>query len=183
MLEFEKSFPGNQESQAVARQQAERDIDQIRRDVYDSHRHRAYSLAFYMSGNEMTAEKLLARCFTRAFAGKAEPDGGDVDAALLVELQEDGLVGEIAPRGMPEVRCGNPVGGNILRTDLEEALRELPAAERLIFLLGDVEGYPAGKIAALTGRTEAEISRGLLGARVRLLAVVSEIRKKRENAA
>jgi RNA polymerase sigma-70 factor (ECF subfamily) len=183
LLEFEKSVLGNQEPQAVARQQAERNIDQIRRDVYDSHRHRAYSLAYYMTGNEVTAEGLLARCFTRAFAGKVEPDGGDVDLALLAELREDGLLAEIAPRGLPPVQLDGTAGGNLLRTDLEEALRELPAAERLIFLLGDVEGYSAGRIAALTGRTEAEIAQGLMGARLRLRAAVAEMRKKREDAA
>jgi DNA-directed RNA polymerase specialized sigma24 family protein len=62
-------------------------------------------------------------------------------------------------------------------------LRELPAAERLIFLLGDVEGYPAAKIAELTGRPQAEIARGLMGVRIRLREAVASIQDKRESAA
>lgn len=136
-----------------------------------------------MTGNEMTAENLLAGCFTRAFAAKDEPDGRDVDAALLEELRKQGILGEIEVRGMPEVRAGAAGAGNILRTDLEEALRELPAAERLIFLLGDVEGYPAAKIAELTGRPQAEIARGLMGVRIRLREAVASVQDKRESAA
>ena len=183
MREFEPSIPGSQEPTAIARQSVHRHIDQIRRDVYDSHRHRAYSVAYYMTGNEMEAEDLLARCFTRVFRSKKVPDGGDVDASLLEELRTDGVVGEIALRGMPEAEAGLGSGDNIRRTDLEEALRELPAAERLVFLLSDVEGYQAAKIAQLTGRPEEEIARGVMAARLRLRQAIAAIRKKREDAA
>lgn len=183
MLDFEKSILGNQGPQAVARQRSERSIDQIQRDIYDSHRHRVFALAYYMTGNEVTAEDLLARCFTRAFTSKAQPDGSDVDQSLLAVLRNDGLLGAMELRGMPEIRTAMESGGNILRTDLEEALQELPAAERLIFLLSDVEGYRAAKIAALTGRAEPEIARALMGVRLRLREAVAAIRKKRESAA
>lgn len=168
---------------AVARQRSERSIDQIRRDVYDSHRHRVYSLAYYMAGNEVIAEDLLARCFTRAFLRTKVPDGGDVDGALLAELRDDGLLGTMELRGMPEAGSLPGLSTNILRTDLEEALQELPAPERLIFLLSDVEGYGAGKIAELTGGAKAEIGRALMGVRLRLREAVAVKRKQREDAA
>lgn len=136
-----------------------------------------------MTGNEVAAEELLARCFTRAFRLKEVPEGGDVDGSLLEELRSDGVVGEIVPRGLPEAGIAPGMGENIRRTDMEEALRELPAAERLIFLLSDVEGYPAARIAELTGRPEAEIRQGVMGARLRLRQAIAEIRKKREEAA
>ena len=183
MLEFGKSVLGNLGPQAVATQRAEKNIDQIRRDVYDSHRHRVYALAYYMTGDELSAEDLLARCFTRAFAGKEAPDGADVDASLLAELRRDGVLGEIELREAPEVGVSGAAGGNILRTDLEEAVRGLPAGERLVFLLSDVEGYSAARVAALTGRREAEIARAVLGARLRLREATAAARKKREASA
>lgn len=136
-----------------------------------------------MTGNELAAEDLLVRCFTRAFASRKVPEGGDVDASLLEELRRDGVLGEIELRGMPEAGSGLQAGANLRRTDLEEALRELPAAERLIFLLSDVEGYRAAKIAELTGRPEGEIARGLLATRLRVRQAVAALQKKREDAA
>lgn len=182
MLDFEKSILGTQEPKTVARQQSDRSIDQIRRDIYDSHRHRAYSLAYYMTGNEVSAEDLLVRCFQRAFASRPEPDGGDVDRSLLAELREDGLLGAMELRGMPEARAGSVGGGNLLRTDLEEALQQLPASERLIFLLSDVEGYGAARIAELTGHAEQELRRAVMGVRLRLREAVAAVREKRERA-
>ncbi|MGC8548312.1 MAG: RNA polymerase sigma factor [Acidobacteriaceae bacterium] len=181
MLEFKNSILGNQEAKAVATQRSERSIDQIRRDVYNSHRHRVYALAYYMTGDEMTAEAMLASCFTQAFSSKAEPDAGDVDKSLLGALREDGVLGEMEWRPMPMVDAGAATG-NILRTDMEEALRELPAAERLIFLLSDVEGYSAAKIASLAGRPEREITVAVMAVRLRLREAIAAIRKKREAA-
>jgi RNA polymerase sigma-70 factor (ECF subfamily) len=182
LLDFEKLMFGTQGPKTASRQQFDRSIDQIRRDIYDSHRHRAYSLAYYMTGDEVSAEDLLVRCFTRAFASRPEPDGGDVDRSLLAELRADGLLGEMELRGMPEVKAGSVGGGNLLRTDLEEALQELPASERLIFLLSDVEGYGAAKIAELTGHAEQDLRRAVMGVRLRLREAVAVLREKRERA-
>ena len=181
MLEFKNSILGNQEAKAVATQRSERSIDQIRRDVYNSHRHRVYALAYYMTGDEITAETMLARCFTQAFLSKAEPDASDVDESLLGALREDGVLGEMEWRPMPKVDAGAATG-NILRTDMEEALRELPAAERLIFLLSDVEGYSAAKIASLAGRPEREIAIAVIAVRLRMRETIAAIRKQREAA-
>ncbi len=176
-------MPGDYEPRAIARQSANRDIGQVRRDVYDSHRHRIFALAYYLTGNELEAEDLLARCFTRVFEHRPEPDGADVDRSLLEELRADGVLGELEMRDMPEAGAGLQAEGNILRTDLEEALREVPAAERLIFLLSDVEGYSAAAIAELMGRGEDEIAHSLMGARLRLRLAVAKLQKKRGQAA
>lgn len=181
MLEFEKSVLGYRKVNTVASQRSERNIDQIRRDIYDSHRHRVYAIAYYMTGNELTAEEMLGRCFTHAFISKTEPDAGDVDQSLLGVLREDGLLGEMEWRPMPQVSI-QAAAGNILRTDMEEALRELSAPERLIFLLSDVEGYPAAKIAALTGRPEREIAVAVMAARLRVREAIAAIQRKREAA-
>ena len=45
--------------------------------IYNQHRHKVYSLAFWMTGNELTAEQMAASTFLRAFsygdAPRAEP--------------------------------------------------------------------------------------------------------------
>lgn len=183
MLDFEHSVLGSQGPRATARQSAERNIDQIRRDVYESHRHRTFALAYYMTGNELEAEDLLARCFTRTFAAKRVPDGRDVDESLLKELQAAGIWGELESRSLPTERTALNARENVLRTDLEEALRDLPPAERLIFLLSDVEGYRAAAIASLLEKPETEISHALMSARLRLRQAIALLQKKREDAA
>ena len=45
-------------------------------EIFDQNRHRLYSLAFWMTGNEFRAEGLLERAFVRAFAGSHEPSHG-----------------------------------------------------------------------------------------------------------
>ena len=183
LLDFKHFILRSPEPKEISRQRADRNIDQIRRDVYDSHHHRAYALAYYMTGNELAAEDLLARCFTRAFVDKEVPDGGDVDRSLLEELRTDGVLGELEMSRMPEAGAGLQAGANILRTDIEEALGELPSAERLIFLLSDVEGYRAAAIAELLGRPEAEIARSLMAARLRLRQALAGLQQKRGHAA
>ena len=41
--------------------------------IYGEHCHRIYSLAFWMTDNELTAEQLSCNTFLRAFALSAEP--------------------------------------------------------------------------------------------------------------
>lgn len=183
MLDFKHTFLRSPAPNEVARQKAERNIDQIRRDVYNSHHHRAYALAYYMTGNELEAEDLLARCFTRAFEEKEVPEGGDVDRSLLEELRTDGVLDELETGRMPEAGAGLQSDAAILRTDMEEALRELPSAERMIFLLSDVEGYRTAAIAELLGCPVTEIARSLMAARLRLRQIVAGLQQKRGHAA
>lgn len=150
------------------------------RDIFDSHRHRAFALAYYMTGNEVEAEQILTSTFVRAFRDAQEPEGRDVDAALLEELrQRSHLHLETASNGgdLPAV-SGDSVAEladrNVKRTDLEEAMRDLPPVERLLFLLRDVEGYTPATIAELLKMQEAEVKRGLFTARLRLRRILAE---------
>lgn len=163
------------------RQQAPRRLEDRRRDVYDSHRHRVFSVSFYMTGSEMEAESILQDTFVRAFHAADEPDQAIVDGALVEQLAERV---DFADEGLPIPASGNlPCGRNILRTDLEEALRCLPALERLVFLLMDVEGYPASRVAELLRKTNAEIFRTAITARLRLRTELALMRQDDEQAA
>jgi DNA-directed RNA polymerase specialized sigma24 family protein len=54
------------------------------REVYASNRHRVYSLAFWMTDNELAAEELMSEVFLRAFRMTASPTGETVDRALIL---------------------------------------------------------------------------------------------------
>src|SRR5207248_10701066 len=80
-------------------QHAERtSIDQYK-DVFEGNRHRVYSLSFYMTGNELTAEEVITGTFCWAFAISANPNPETVDRALVTELRE------LTPIGHPTFQC------------------------------------------------------------------------------
>jgi RNA polymerase sigma-70 factor, ECF subfamily len=182
LFDLEKQILGEQSAQVVATQAATQSLEQRQRDIYDSHRHRAYALAYYMTGNEVEAEQILVQAFTRAFAADAAPDARGIDQALLQELRAAGAMPETeAPP--PPVATEAANRGNIRRTELEEALRTLPATERLVFLLHDVEGYSPAAIAPLVGSPAAQVNRTLIYARIRLRQALSGGQLSRREAA
>jgi len=142
--------------------------------VYNEHCHRIYSLAFWMTDNELTAEQLSANVFLRAFSGNASPRTEQIDQAFLAEIREITTLGTLTLNCAvaPESRS---VYGNIKRVHLERAVVQLPATERLIFLLHDVEGYQHQKIARLLGIDENEAQFGLHQARVQIRELVSQM--------
>ena len=177
LFDLEKHFNG-----VAAKQMAPQRLEDRQRDVYESHRHRVFSVSFYMTGNEMEAEEILTDTFVRAFGAAPEPDHQIVDNALVEELRERLPVedGEVLP--LP-ANTFVSVGRNILRTDMEEAIRCLPAQERLIFLLTDVEGYPAKRVSELLQLNESEVFRTSIRARMRLRAELAAMREQSERAA
>src|SRR5436853_5045976 len=57
-------------------------------EIYDENCHRIYSLAFWMTGNELVAEQLSANTFLRAFAMLNSPTQDQIDRAFLAEVRE-----------------------------------------------------------------------------------------------
>ena len=136
-------------------------------EVFEENRHRLYSLAFYMSGNELVAEELMVNTFCRAFACSPDPDVETIDRALVTELRE------LMPLGALTLECApaaDVVGlrRNTKRVELEAAVAQLPATERMIFLLHDVERCDHARIGRLLGLNDQESSYGLHQARLRL---------------
>jgi DNA-directed RNA polymerase specialized sigma24 family protein len=76
-----------------------------------------------------------------------------------------------------------PQRSNILRTELEEAIRFLPSTERVIFLLMDVEGYPASRVAELLHMSNSEVLRTALTARMRIRAELANANDSSREAA
>jgi RNA polymerase sigma-70 factor, ECF subfamily len=142
--------------------------------IYNENCHRIYSLAFWMTDNELTAEQLAANVFLRAFAFNTNPKTEQIDQALLAEVRE------LTPVGTLTLNCSvstetNSIRGNVKRVHLERALVQLPATEKLIFLLHDVEGYDHQRIARLLGMEEKESQFGLHQARLRVRELVSQV--------
>lgn len=176
LFELDKQF-----SKVTAREMAPQSLEERQRDIYDSHRHRVFSVSYYMTGSELDAEQILRDAFVRAFRSAPEPDHTVIDAALVDELKKEQVLGDDT---LPPPETGYlPPRGNILRTELEEAIRCLPSSERLIFLLMDVEGYPAKRVAELLHLSPVEVFRGAITARLRLRAELAAMRESDQEAA
>lgn len=171
MFNFERDLSG--ESNLVLSQAATQSCEQQQRDVYESHRHRTFSLAFYMTGNEIEAEEILTTTFVRAFQQNEHPDGFAVDSALIHELSERFPLKKEEPSAVISPGLGLS-HRNVRRSDLEVAVSNLPASERLLFLLRDVEGYSPVMIARLLDISEAQVQRSIFSARIRLCQVLAE---------
>lgn len=178
LLDPEKHF-----AKVTARQMAPCTLEQRQRDVYDSHRHRVFSVSYYMTGSELQAEDLLQDTFVHAFRRAEEPDRELIDTSLLEQLRAQ----EVLRDGEPEIPIPEsgplPANRNVLRTDLEEAIRYLPCTERLVFLLMDVEGYPTQRIAELMNMSTGEVLRAAFRARIRLRAELASVQEADQRAA
>lgn len=159
-----------------AREMAPQRLEDRQRDIYDSHRHRVFSVSCYMTGNEIEAENILRCAFVRAFRSAPEPDHAVIDTALVQELCDQQVLRTDDQLPPPDTGF-LPPRHNILRTELEEAIRYLPSAERLVFLLVDVEGYSAHRVAELLQMSDSLVLRTALTARLRLRAELASLRE------
>lgn len=147
---------------------------QVYQEAFAENRHRVYTLAFLMTDNELVAEELMINTFCRAFAINPDPDIESVDRALIAEIRELTPLGALTLECAP---CSEVVGlrRNTKRVDLERAVVQLPATERIVFLLHDVERYDHARISRILGLTEQESAYGLHQARLRLRELLAAI--------
>lgn len=177
LFDFEKHT-----AKLTACERAPQRLEEKQRDIYDSHRHRVFSLSCYMTGSEIDAENILSSAFVRAFRTVPEPDRAIIDAALVRELCDQQILRDDDHLPAPETGY-LPPRNNVLRTELEEAIRWLPSTERLVFLLTDVERYPAAEVAALLQMSVPAVLRIALTARLRLRAELAAARASEQQAA
>jgi RNA polymerase sigma-70 factor (ECF subfamily) len=143
------------------------------REIYKQHCHRIYSLAFYMTDNELVAEQLAANTFLRAFSGVVRPGQKQIDQAFLAEVREMMPIGVLALNAA--LTAAGSVRGRLKRDLLGRAVVQLPPTERLIFLLHAVDGYSHEKISHLLGVSEQESRFGLHQARLHVRELVSRM--------
>lgn len=144
------------------------------RETYDEHRHRIYTLAFWITGNELSAEELSAATFRQALALHPRPSAEALDRTLIREAGEYLPIGEltIACATTTEVKT---VRRNIKRVHLEEALLALPVTERIIFLLCDVERYDHARIGRIMSIGEEASRQGAHQARLRMREILATL--------
>lgn len=141
--------------------------------IYEQNRHRIYSLAFWMTDNELAAEELMTHAFCRAFGRADAPSAEEIDRSLIAELRE------YIPLGTLTLDCAPcdkvlSVRHNTLRVDLERSVIQLPDTEKMIFLMHDVEGYDHARIARLLSIAEDGSRHGLHQARLRLRELLAK---------
>lgn len=146
--------------------------------VFEQHRHKIYSLAFWMTDNEMTAEEISTTVFARTFArtmpySDSQRVTDDIDRNLVATLREYMPVGNITMN--VEATAKESIKGNTKRVHLERAVVQVPATERLVFLMHDVENYNHADIAAKLGITEDESKYALCQARILVRELVSQM--------
>jgi DNA-directed RNA polymerase specialized sigma24 family protein len=135
--------------------------------TYEANRHRLYALSFWMTDNELTAEELMQRAFRRAFSVSRQPSAEALDRALIGELRSLMPIGTLALNcSFSEEVVG--VRRNTLRVHLERAVVQLPATERLAFLMHDVESYDYARIGRCLGLTEDHSRHAVHQARLRI---------------
>jgi RNA polymerase sigma-70 factor (ECF subfamily) len=144
-----------------------------RREIFERNRHHVYAVAFWMTGNELAAEDLMSDVFRSAFLSTSNPAVDDIDRALVSELKNMFEIPVFTLDCVPSSAVRN-VRENILRTALEAAVIELPATEKLIFVMHDVEGYGHDRVARLLGITERESRLGLHQARLRMRELLAQ---------
>lgn len=149
------------------------------RDVFESHRHHIFSVAYYMTGDEREAEAILQSTFIEAFERETMPTIAALDKALLSQLRQRYSLDPVPAVTAEGEGLGNR---NIRRTDLEESVWQMPERERLCFLLHDVEGYDNARIAGLLQTSEHEVQRTLFSARLRMRGLLQEQLRQRQQA-
>lgn len=139
--------------------------------IYRENCHRIYSRAFWMTDNELAAERLSANTFLRAFAGEGEGATEQIDEAFIAEMREIEPVGPLTLK-CAEARTGQSIRGRMKRIHLERAVVQLPATEKLVFLMHDVEGYAHSRISRLLGIAADESRMALHQARMHVRNLV-----------
>jgi RNA polymerase sigma-70 factor, ECF subfamily len=155
---------------------AKRSVEDRQRDVYDSHCHRVFALAYYMVGNEIHAEETMGNTFVKAFQATEEPDAKQIDTFLIGELRERVAFSETLPPVQASTE-DSLASRNVKKTEMEEAIRELPPTERLAFLLKDVEGYSVPAISERMNISATELPGILMNARIRLRSILAATAK------
>jgi RNA polymerase sigma-70 factor, ECF subfamily len=142
--------------------------------IFEENRHRIYSLAFWMTDNEMSAEEISSRVFCRAFSGHVLPTGEQIEAHLISELRD------LMPIGVLSLQITSTsteaVRGNVKRIHLERAVVQIPSTERLAFLMHDVEGHSHEHISRVIGLTVDESKEAVHQARLLVRELIAEMR-------
>jgi RNA polymerase sigma-70 factor (ECF subfamily) len=160
------AVPNPVEAEALARAQA--GDHQAFAQLYSLHKRRIYSLCLRMVSNIAEAEDLTQDAFLQLHRKIATFRGDSAFSTWLHRLAINVVLMHLRRKGLsvisldeameptPDDSPGRSFGatdltlaGTIDRLALEQAIADLPAGYRLIFVLHDIEGYEHNEIAAM----------------------------------
>lgn len=142
--------------------------------IYEANRHRVYALSFWMTDSELKAEQLLEATFVRAFADSNAPTEEQIDDTLIALLRDEHEIGSLTLESGQATEVLN-VCENMKRVHLELAVVQLPATEKLIYLMHDGEGYGHSRIAQALSISVLESKEGLHQARLKIRELVAKM--------
>ncbi len=155
--------------------------------LYNRHKRRVFSLCLRMSGDYAQAEDFTQEVFLQLYRKIALFRGESAFSTWLHRLAVNVVLMHFRKKGIPEVSLeeslepqheGEPtkefggrdqlLQGSIDRIALENAIGELPAGYRIIFILHDIEGYEHNEVAEILGCSIGNSKSQLHKARMKL---------------
>ncbi|MDR3791873.1 MAG: RNA polymerase sigma factor [Terracidiphilus sp.] len=168
-------------------------------ELYATHKRRIYSLCLRMVGNSAEAEDLTQEAFLQLHRKISTFRGDSAFSTWLHRLTINVVLMQLRRKGLqlisldeamepsPDEGPGRSFGsldpiltGAIDRLTLEQAVADLPAGYRLIFILHDVEGYEHNEIATMLDCSIGNSKSQLHKARLRLREAL-RIRTRQES--
>ena len=175
---------GDERELVLAAQRGEREaFSQLVR----SHERRAYAVARAIVVNHEDAEDAVQEAFLHAYRALHRFLPDQAFGAWLHRIVANAALDITRRRKvrdadeLPETVASpfrDPAEGNELRTRLRDALATLPARQRSVIVLHDVEGYKHAEIGAMLGIPEGTARSDLHYARSHLRGVLAKIRSE-----
>ncbi len=159
------------------------------RELYDTHVHRVFRLAFRLSGDEEQAHELVQETFIRAF-GQLKNFRGDSAFGTWIHQVTVSVAANTRRRNKRHERetdfdSVEPIAASErdeiepdLKERLHEAIDSLPEIYRTTFVMHDVEGYTHIEIAAATGVAVGTCKSRLFIARGKLRSILAPFMKE-----
>ncbi len=185
-----KTPEGVPEAQIIAR--AQRGDEAAFSTLFETHKRRVYSLCLRMTGNTAEAEDLTQEAFLQLFRKISTFRGESAFSTWLHRLAVNVVLMHLRKKGLQQVSLDEldtsqdePVKrdygeddrrlvGAIDRLSLSNAIAELPAGYRAVFVLHDIEGYEHNEIAEImncsVGNSKSQLHKARMKLRDRLRA-------------
>ena len=146
--------------------------------LFDAHQRRLFGLACRMTGDREDARDLVQETFVRAAGARAMPETGTGAEAWLVQVlvrlcHDRRRRVQVRERHAASERHGDPTRARSAPDlDVWRAVAALPARQRAVIVLHEVEGHEVAAVAALLGVSAVTVRWHLQAARRRLRAVL-----------
>lgn len=151
--------------------------------LFDSHQAELFRLALRMSADRDEARDLVQESFLRAVRSRKMPSGPEAARAwlfrVLINLCRDRRRRQIVRRRAVETGAVGPAEtpddehAAVARQTVRRALQTLPARQRAMVVLCELEGYSRAEVALALGVREVTVRWNLSRARKRLAAFIA----------